>query len=45
MRWVAVWLGALAAAAPASALDVSSFRWERTLDSEPGLSAFEPDGL
>ena len=44
MRWVAVWLGALAAAAPASALDVSSFRWERTLDSEPGLSAFEPDG-
>lgn len=35
---------ALLAAAPASALDASSFRWERTLDVEGGLAAFEPDG-
>ena len=31
-------------AAPASALDASSFRWERSLDTKGGLSAFEPDG-
>lgn len=34
----------LVAAAPASALDASSFRWERALDVKGGLSAFEPDG-
>jgi hypothetical protein len=30
--------------APAGALDASSFRWERALDVETGLAAFEPDG-
>ena len=35
---------ALAGAAPASALDASSFRWERALDTDGSLSAFEPDG-
>lgn len=35
---------ALLGAAPAGALDESSFRWERTLDTNGGLSAFEPDG-
>lgn len=35
---------ALALAAPAGALDASSFRWERTLDGGRGLLAFEPDG-
>jgi hypothetical protein len=35
---------ALVAAAPASALDASSFRWERALATKGGLSAFEPDG-
>jgi hypothetical protein len=35
---------ALAGAAPAGALDASSFRWERSLDTKRGLSAFEPDG-
>ena len=35
---------ALVAAAPASALDASSFRWERTLETSRALSAFEPDG-
>jgi hypothetical protein len=35
---------ALVAAAPAGALDASSFRWERTLEAKPGLSQFEPDG-
>jgi hypothetical protein len=43
-RFVAVSVLALAAAAPASALDASSFRWERPLDTKGGLSAFEPDG-
>lgn len=35
---------ALAAPASASALEAESFRWERSLASEGGLSAFEPDG-
>ena len=35
---------ALVVAAPGSALDASSFRWERTLDVKRGLSEFEPDG-
>lgn len=35
---------ALVGAVPASALDASSFRWERSLDAEGGLTAFEPDG-
>ena len=43
-RLVSVVMLALLAASPASALDASSFRWERTLDVESGLSAFEPDG-
>ena len=43
-RALGVALLALVTAAPASALDVSSFRWERALDTEGGLSAFEPDG-
>ncbi len=43
-RAVVVAALALVAAAPASALDASSFRWERTLDAESGLAAFEPDG-
>ena len=43
-RAAAVAVLALVAAAPASALDASSFRWERELDTERGLSAFEPDG-
>ena len=34
----------LVAAAPASALDASSFRWERALADASGLTAFEPDG-
>jgi len=45
VRWIAaVAVLALVAPAPASALDASSFRWERTLEAEGGLSAFEPDG-
>ena len=40
----AVALVALAASAAASALEASSFRWERTLDAKGGLSEFEPDG-
>jgi hypothetical protein len=43
-RVLALALLALVTAAPASALDVSSFRWERALETEGGLSAFEPDG-
>jgi hypothetical protein len=35
---------ALVAASPAAALDASSFRWERTLQADGGLAAFEPDG-
>lgn len=35
---------ALIGAAPASAVDATSFRWQRTLETEGGLSAFEPDG-
>ena len=35
---------ALVGAAPATALDASSFRWERSLAVQSGLSAFEPDG-
>ena len=35
---------ALVAIAPAAALDASSFRWERTLEAELGLSQFQPDG-
>lgn len=43
-RALAVAVLALVAATPASALDASSFRWERTLDAEAGLASFEPDG-
>ena len=43
-RLAAVTLAALAASAPASALDASRFRWERSLETRGGLSAFEPDG-
>ena len=43
-RALAVAVLALVAVAPAGALDASSFRWERTLETEPGLSQFEPDG-
>ena len=43
-RALGVALLALVAAVPASALDVSSFRWERALETEGDLSAFEPDG-
>lgn len=35
---------ALVVAAPASALDATSFRWERPLETRGGLTAFEPDG-
>ena len=41
---LAVALLALVAPSPAGAVDASSFRWERTVESEPGLSQFEPDG-
>ena len=41
---LAVAVLALVASAPASALDASSFRWERTLEAEAGLASFEPDG-
>jgi len=43
-RLAATALLALVAAAPATALDASSFRWERTLDVDGRLPAFEPDG-
>lgn len=43
-RVLAVAALALVAVAPAGALDASSFRWERTLESRGGLTAFEPDG-
>jgi hypothetical protein len=43
-RLAAVALVALAAAAPANALDASSFRWERSLETDGGLAEFEPDG-
>ena len=43
-RALGVALLALVTATPASALDVSSFRWERALETGDGLSAFEPDG-
>jgi hypothetical protein len=35
---------ALPATGAAAALDASSFRWERALEAESGLAAFEPDG-
>ena len=41
---LAVALVAVVAPGPASALDASSFRWERTLEAESGPVAFEPDG-
>jgi len=41
---LAVALLAAVTPASASALDASSFRWERTLDAESGPAAFEPDG-
>ena len=45
MKWaVVVAVLTLVAAAPANALDASSFRWERTLETDGGLAAFEPDG-
>lgn len=45
MRRFAVAAGlALVAVGSASALDASSFRWERPLETTGGLSAFEPDG-
>jgi hypothetical protein len=43
-RLASVAVLALVSASPAAALDVSSFRWERALDTTGGLSAFEPDG-
>jgi hypothetical protein len=43
-RALGVALLALVVAAPARGLDVSSFRWERPLNIDGGLSAFEPDG-
>ena len=43
-RLAAVAVLAFVVAAPASALDASSFRWERTLDVKGGFAAFEPDG-
>lgn len=43
-RFLPIAVFVLVAAAPASALDASSFRWERTLAVESGLAAFEPDG-
>lgn len=43
-RLAALALVALAAVSPAAALDASSFRWERTLQTDGGLAAFEPDG-
>lgn len=44
-RLLAAAVLALFAAAPASALDVSSFRWVRTVEAERGLARFEPDGF
>ena len=35
---------ALALAAPAAALDASQFRYERALETDGGLAAFDPDG-
>ena len=35
---------AVPAAAPAATLDASNYRWERALEAERGLAAFEPDG-
>jgi hypothetical protein len=43
-RFAATAVLALVAVAPASALDASGFRWERPLETNGGLSAFEPDG-
>ena len=43
-RLVAAAVLSLITAAPANALDASTFRWERALDTKGGLSAFEPDG-
>ncbi len=43
-RIAALTMLALVAPTPASALDASRFRWERTLEAKGGLSAFEPDG-
>jgi hypothetical protein len=43
-RFLPIAVLVLVAAAPASALDASSLRWERTLAVENGLAAFEPDG-
>ena len=43
-RVLGVALLTLVVVAPASALEVSSFRWERALETNGGLAAFEPDG-
>lgn len=43
-RVLGVALLTLVVTAPASALEVSSFRWERALAAKGGLTAFEPDG-
>jgi hypothetical protein len=43
-RLAAALLLGLAAASPAAALDASSYRWERALETPGGLTSFEPDG-